>query len=84
MSSKKFRSQKHHEYLLEYSSQYMEKQTEVKLYDEMTIRLLKSDIFFREPARSYTPFMEAAAAGHEIIVQSFLQHVSNIIWSRVY
>ena len=41
---------------------------------------LKSHLFFREPARSYTPFMEAAAAGHEIIVQSFLQHVSSTMY----
>ena len=29
-----------------------------------------------EPTRGTTPFIEAAAAGHEIIVQGFLQHVS--------
>ncbi len=30
----------------------------------------------RDSIREMTPFMEAAAAGHEIIVQYFLQHVS--------
>jgi len=32
----------------------------------------------REPTREHTPFMEAAAEGHEIIVQTFLHHVSVI------
>jgi len=31
--------------------------------------------FFREPHRGFTPFIEAAAAGHEIIVQYFLLRV---------
>lgn len=33
-------------------------------------------LFTREPSLGLTPFMEAAAEGHEIIVQLFLQHVS--------
>ena len=33
---------------------------------------------YREPHRGFTPFIEAAAAGHEIIVQYFLLHVSSI------
>ncbi|KAJ8322386.1 hypothetical protein KUTeg_000857 [Tegillarca granosa] len=31
-----------------------------------------------EPSMSVTPFMEAAAEGHEIIVQTFLQHGVNV------
>lgn len=31
----------------------------------------------REPIYGFTPLMEAAAAGHEIIVQYFLNHVSD-------
>uniref|UniRef100_A0A2K6D843 Ankyrin repeat and sterile alpha motif domain containing 3 n=1 Tax=Macaca nemestrina TaxID=9545 RepID=A0A2K6D843_MACNE len=34
----------------------------------------------REPIYGFTPLMEAAAAGHEIIVQYFLNHVN---WSAV-
>jgi len=30
----------------------------------------------REPVYGYTPLMEAAASGHEIIVQYLLNHVS--------
>lgn len=32
--------------------------------------------FSREPVYGYTPLMEAAASGHEIIVQYLLNHVS--------
>jgi hypothetical protein len=32
-------------------------------------------IDYREPSMGMTPFMEAAAEGHEIILQLFLQHV---------
>lgn len=31
---------------------------------------------FREPGSGFTPLMEAAASGHEIIVQYLLDHVS--------
>lgn len=33
----------------------------------------------REPVYGYTPLMEAAASGHEIIVQYLLNHVS--VWT---
>lgn len=41
----------------------------------LTVPLL--GLFFpREPVYGYTPLMEAAASGHEIIVQYLLNHVS--------
>ena len=33
--------------------------------------------FCRDSLKDYTPLMEAAVEGHEIIVQYFLQHVSH-------
>lgn len=38
--------------------------------------------FSREPVYGYTPLMEAAASGHEIIVQYLLNHVSlqTVLW----
>lgn len=36
-------------------------------------------VLSREPAYGYTPLMEAAASGHEIIVQYLLNHVS--VWT---
>lgn len=40
--------------------------------------IFSSCVFFlsREPVYGYTPLMEAAASGHEIIVQYLLNHVS--------
>ncbi len=32
----------------------------------------------REPGSGFTPLMEAAASGHEIIVQNLLDHVSSL------
>lgn len=34
----------------------------------------------REPTYGFTPLMEAAAAGHEIIVQYFLNYVSDPVY----
>lgn len=44
----------------------------------LTQALLWAVIFLlsREPLCGYTPLMEAAASGHEIIVQYLLNHVS--------
>lgn len=33
----------------------------------------------REPGSGFTPLMEAAASGHEIIVQYLLDHVSKLL-----
>lgn len=40
--------------------------------------------FFREPVFGFTPLMEAAASGHEIIVQYLLDHVSVCVCVAAY
>lgn len=40
--------------------------------------LTSSSLVRREPLSGFTPLMEAAASGHEIIVQCLLDHVSGL------